>query len=368
MTKLFFVKFVLKITTPFLYLLAKMDANGVRSLSYIIRIFEKRANNYITFKLRPKKSDSFISSRIRTNVHTGEFAIVLQGPIELRDDFTLESVRFYRKMFPKCIIIISTWDNVDETFLERFRKENCYIVLSSFFKGGGCGNVNYQICTSLAGIKKAKELGALYTLKCRSDLRIYREFVLEYLKSLVEMFPVPEPNLFGLKGRIISQSGGWGQLFMPYTLQDFIYFGYTDDLLNFFDIPYDKREIGPIQNHLKSIHKVTTGRYVYDLLPPELYLTKSFIEKYDKTPHTVKTFWELFSKFFMTVDQDQIGSLWNKYGLHFTSAYYCEFDGKHNYKDSMKHISFIDTINLINNQYIYEDWMENEMDNYIVFK
>ncbi len=365
------LKVILGIVVHFqLWIFARLDCKGIFLMTIICSYYERYSNNFIQFKLRPKKADSITGTKIKTTTAPGEFAIVLQGPVEVRDDFTFETVRFYKQMFPKAHIILSTWDNTEQRLIERFRAEGCHVVLNSVFSPCGISNVNYQICTSLAGIRKAKELGAVYTLKNRSDLRLYREFVLEYLKSLMNLFPVPVDNSLNLRGRILTQSGNWGQMFMPLWLQDFLYFGYTEDLLDLFDIEYSDSTINSIQDFLKEMacERDVTGDLMFNIGVPELYITRSFIKKHISEDINVKRYWEMIKDYFIMLDSEQLGSFWYKARHLELSNFYCEYDGVSYFKDSQRHISFEDFINIHNEVYEYEEWMEKERHNYIVFR
>lgn len=341
-----------------MFCISRVDKTGKLVLPVLFNEYERYSENFCNFKLHPKKADYFIPSNIKTVTKPGEFAIVLQGIIETRENFTIETVKLYKKIFPGAIIIISTWDYTAKNLLDEFKILGCEIVLNKDFKPCGTGNVNYQICTSLAGIKRAKELGALYTLKNRSDLRIYKEFAFEYLKSLLTIFPVEKDNPFQLKGRIISPAGNPGQMFMPLWLQDFYYFGYTEDLINFFDIPYDSLQVNFPPKYLKEKYGKFDGEMMCTLPVPEIYITKTFIEKYMQPEMKVLNHWDLIKKYFIMVDHETLNSYWPKYKLYNLSSFYCEYDGKHNFTDPYKHINSVDFLNLYNNQYEYEDWME----------
>lgn len=352
-----------------LYPLLMLDKTGKRSLNMVCDIVQEHTDNFVNYKLLPKYAETFCPSQIRSSVDYSEFAIVLQGLLEIKDDFTFQTVQFYKKMYTNIIIIISTWDYVDQEQLNRLKDIGCEIVLSKNISPCGTGNVNYQICTSFAGIKRAKEIGAKYVLKNRSDLRLYREFGLLYLKNLLDIFPVT-PNKYNQKGRIITQAANPGQMFLPYWLQDFIYFGYTDDLFHLFDIPYSAEDIHSTVNYLKSKYKnnVVTGVTLKEEGTPELYIAKTYLSKYGNVPDTVEHFWKLIHDLFLIVDQEAIGSYWGKYGIRDLSNYYCEYDGTANFEDARKHVSHEDFVNIYCDGYVYEKWMEEKCKEYLVFK
>lgn len=332
-----------------------VDRKGGFFWNRLCNSYERVSDNYSNYKLTPKKTSSYIPSRIKTDSKPGELAIVLQGIVSTKDDFTLESVRLYKKIFPGAIIIISTWENTAKKVLLELEKEGCVIVLSKAFEPCGFCNVNYQICTSLSGVRKAKELGAKYTLKNRSDLRIYKEFSFEYLKSLVECFPV-SGNDIPLNGRIITLSGAKGQLFAPYWLQDFIYFGFTDDLFSFFDLPYDERPIPSGLDYFKKAFHSWTCEDMCVANVPEVYLTVCFLGKYMSVDRTVSSYWNILKRYFIIVNPDALKVLWNKYEHSLEVG--CM-------DDKSRNINLNEFINIYYNRFVYEEWMEDEQKKYL---
>ncbi len=337
-----------------------IDKTDIGTLSIITDAYEDVYRCHIIterYGLYPSKQ--YVPTKIKTITREKELAIVIQGVIEEKDDYTLETVRLYKKLFPHAAIIISTWDNTKDVLLEKFRAEGCEIVLSKNFDICGLGNVNYQICTSLAGIKRAKELGASYVIKNRSDLRIHREFTFEYLKALVETNPV-EKGEIPLKGRIITFAGFSGQLFYTNWYQDFFYFGYTEDLLDFFDIPYNDRQGSARRSSLYMKEKyngIYTGADMCSERVPEVYITTSFLSKYIPYEDSVKFSWEYHRKYFLVIDFSSIGAIWNKYGRKRLSI---ENDGTRQIEDYTKNINQLFSSALITNQIKYEEWMEQE--------
>lgn len=361
------VKDVLRKILSFIVLMIlRVCKNEMFVLDVFTRSFEKCSDNYFCYKLRPKKADYFIPTNIKTTTTPGEFAIILQGLVEMRDEFTFETIKLYKKLFPGSIIIVSTWDYTDLSLIHKMESWGCEVVLNKDIPICGLDNVNYQICTTLAGLRRAKELGAKFALKNRSDLRIYREFAFEYLKSLVEINSLPVDNIYGLKGRIVTQAGNWGQMFNPMWLQDFLYFGYTDDLINLFDIPYDDRNIHCYRKKYFEKNRKLTGEILAAWPAPEINITKRFINKYHNSELSLKEWWDFLGRYCYIVDSEDLLTLWNKYRLNDLGKFYCEYDGKHNYRDPYRHISSSDFINIMNHQYIFEEWMEKEKSNYVV--
>lgn len=356
------------VLSPLFKIISKWDKSGKRLFYKVHHIYEPFICNYTAFKLFPKYSNYYLKSTIKTTTESGEFAIIIQGLIDTYNDLTLETVRLYKMMYPTAHIIISTWDYTDLMLLARFKAEGCHVVTSPNIDKCGLGNVNYQITTTKAGLLKAKELGATYSLKIRSDLRLYRDGFYEYLKGLLKCFPVKRQNCYNLSGRIITQSGGEGQMFLPNWLQDYWYFGYTDDLINFFDIQFSDSGVHSVVNYLKELGHKVTGDDLVTVRPPEIFLCESFYKKHNDTPVSVKQFWQDIKDIYIIVDAESVQSHWIKYHLRDLSQFYVEYDGMHSFSDPYRHISFADWLNIYTTSYIYEDWMEDIKSKYIVWK
>lgn len=347
-------------------------SSSKRLLQAIFNEYEMKSDEYISYKVHYKKADFFVPSDIETKTENGELAIVIQGPIEMKDDFTIETIKLYKKLFSGAIIICSTWNDTPEDVLKKIKELDCYLIVSEFFEENGFSNINYQIKTTYEGVKKAKELGAKYVLKNRADIRVYKEFSFEYLKNLLELFPIKIDvnSPFNLKGRIITVQGSAGQMFMPYWLQDFIYFGYTEDVLNFFDIPYDHRVIKDrIKFQVEKFGSCPNGEDISKIPAPEIYLTKAFLEKYQTINYSVESSWDIIKRFFLIIDFEDLNLFWVKYQKQRNLSRLYREPGLHNledfydYKvgDSMdpyKNITFVDFVNLYMDTYKYDRPME----------
>lgn len=297
--------------------LGRFDKSGTFIMTSACRGLERHSNYYFNFLLRPKNHDIQNKITIPRAYPNGELAVVLQGVIETKDNFTLETVHFYKQIFPGAIIIISTWDFTPNDILEPFKALGCEIVINKSFKPSGYHNVNFQLKTSLEGAKRAKELGAKYVLKNRTDLRIYEPFSYEYLKGLLKSMPITN-NKTPLKERIITLEGYSGQMFFPQWIQDYIFFGQADDLILLFDQPIDNRP-----NIYIKRTSLKTGRDLCESNPPEIYITNSFFSKYFSLNNNVKEYWEIIGDYFIVINLADLNVLWrSKY------EFYSSFDSQ----------------------------------------
>ena len=282
-------------------------------------------------------------------------AIVIQGPIAYENNYTAETFKFYRSIYPRVPIIVSTWQG---EATDKFRKEcanNSVILLESEMpKNRGLGNVNLQLKSSFEGIKYIHDnTSAKFALKIRSDQRINYFNFLVYFKNLLKTFP---PKGDKLNQRIIFL-GSHDTKGHPFHPHDFLAFGNITDIFKLYDIPlYDnEREQKYVISHWKMRGKINLyvnsnicpfdfdsiteqNHKLYKLnklmnrnAAPEVYLTRTFYEKYIASVDPTKlyeTSWKFMVDYLILIDFDMIKLDWPKYEHMRYSHGFCY--GKHN--------------------------------------
>ena len=78
---------------------------------------------------------------------------MLQGPVITTHDYTLETIKIYKKIFPKSHIILSTWQDENTEYLKKINSDDCIIIQNKKPDFSGSSNINLQIASSNAGIK-----------------------------------------------------------------------------------------------------------------------------------------------------------------------------------------------------------------------
>jgi hypothetical protein len=96
------LKYAIKV---FCLLLGKR--NYIPFLEQLLLMMQSSSDNFITYTLRPKKI-SLRKSIDKLDPKLPLLAIVIQGPIITKDEFTSETIKLYKQNFPKAIIISST--------------------------------------------------------------------------------------------------------------------------------------------------------------------------------------------------------------------------------------------------------------------
>lgn len=274
-----------------------------------LRAMHESGPNWITVHARPKSGTEayYLPMNPIPLGPDDKYAIVLQGPIATVDDFTLESVCYYRRTYPEAVVIVSTWHDEPEEAIERCRGAGAEIVLSDKPPLPGAVNVNFQTRTSAAGMKRAHELGCRFAAKTRTDHRIFAPQAFEFLISLLRAFPCR--NAEGQNFRIISTNLVTSR-YVPYHLSDLIVFGEIEDMLRYWNCPLNYAPIERAEP-AGSLADTPVER------TPEMYLCRAYLLGIgaSATP-TIRDWWQALADRFLIVDREMIDVYWPKYMPH----------------------------------------------------
>lgn len=280
----------------------------------VVKRIEKGEAVFFTEHKRPKKSTA-INIKPQESIDIPSTAVVLQGPLIEEDDFTFETILLYKKNFPSSIIILSTWNDEDNLLIEKIKTNGIIVLQNERPVYEGMQNINYQIASSAAGILRAKELGARYVLKSRTDQRIHALNVIDYFLSLIESFPIQ--GVIVQKQRLIALSLNTF-LYRLYGVSDMCMFGNIDDMLLYWNINHDERNLS-----IDMLKKWDLESYS-ELKLCEMYLCTEFMKKTGKEIlWTLEDSWEVIANQFCIVDYHSIDIYWPKYLPH------CEFRNKY---------------------------------------
>lgn len=333
------------------------------SLNAIMLCFCKAAetkSTYVSYQIKPKDTTEIpILSGLEQSC---SFAIVLQGPICMHDDMTYNTVKFYKQTYPHAVIIVSTWNDEPAENTTRLTELGAIIVRSEKPAHNGFMNVNYQLTNSLAGVKKAKELGCEFVVKTRTDQRICKPFIFDAMLSSINMFPsVSEKQ----RGRVITLGVCGGGMFIPYHTCDFLYLGYTEDLIQLFSSPLDQRKID--RGFQKNIGLTTRRECSVQMLPPEIYIMKHYCMDFLGfcCEDTVESYWYVVKNYLICYGMKDVDLMWDKYnGLSDMNFYTSEYFGK---DDSPERLStmcfdFFNWLNLYMGNIKYDTCFERHAD------
>lgn len=274
-----------------------------RMLKNLIQTMEKNEKSFVTYHFRPMQAEN-INSRIDVIRNKKKLAIVLQGPVLRDNDFTLETVKLYKKHFPQAIIVLSTWKEESPEIINKFESLAVEIVLNDKPEYFGFSNINLQIVSSGNGMKQAKDLGAEYAIKTRTDQRFYAPNIDDFLYNITQLFPVNYP---GQKQRIVGVSLNTFK-YRLYGLSDMFAYGHIDDMLSFWNPQLDTRTMELPNGKAKTPGKFSRLRLC------EVYLATEFLKKIGReVSWSLKDSWQVFADHFCVVDKEQLDILWPKY-------------------------------------------------------
>ena len=265
-------------------------------------------------------------------------AIVIQGPIEYTNNYTAETFKLYRSIYPNAPILISTWKNEATNSFRRECKENSVVLLENEPPEiRGPLNVNMQLKSSLEGVRYVREnTSAKFVLKTRTDQRINYFNFLVYFKNLLETFP---PKGDKLRERIIFLSSIEAKS-IPFFFTDFLSFGHVEDISRLYDVPLhgNRGEITYAFEHLPRIirlknelfyhpidYRLVTkpsrklykfNRMISRFCSPEDYIVKNFYRKFIApidNSKLLETSWKFIVDYTVLTDEETLLIDWVKY-------------------------------------------------------
>lgn len=322
----FILKRLIKIAPP-----AVVNENKELFLSKIDS-YNNAFNSIIT---RPKYAEQLDRNKeiIPANKRT---AIVLQGPVVHKDNFTVETVKIYKKHYPDHLIIISTWNDLDSITKSKLEELEVELILNEKPEKNGSLNINLQITSSKNGILKAKEAGCDFVYKTRADQRFYAINLTSYLISMISN---QRNTDIQVKYKLVTASMTTLK-YRPYGVGDMFMFGSVGDMLLYWDSVLDQRDLN--RNDIPKLSVSETAR----LKLAETYLCTNFLDKigypYD---FTLQDSWNVYSNYFQIIDFEMINLFWYKYNWRNESRF--DYSKSHTY-------SLLNTISfhgIANNEY-----------------
>lgn len=227
----------------------------------------------------------------------GHPAIVMQGPLIRKNNFTYETLFLYRRAYPENIIIVSTWEN-ERDYVSEIEKLGVKIILNEPPVNPGERNVNYQIVSTKAGIAEAKKLGALHVLKTRTDQRLYYTNTLGLLMALLKTFPLENriKKQYGQHERLVGVSSDVSR-YKLFHFSDQLLFGRVDDLERYWSV------------------ELIEGRI--EKFKPERYFFTNYLKNIRYfTENSNLGAWKAYAELGLIVDDSMVDLFWYKYNYH----------------------------------------------------
>lgn len=263
---------------------------------------ESVQRQFVTYHARPKRSTEIgvFSDKI---VNAPLAAIVIQGQIIKDNDFTLETIKIYKKIFDDALIILSAWEDEDPNYLKKFEEEGIEVVLNKKPNNFGQQNINLQLVSSYNGLLHAQKCGVQYALKTRADQRMYGTNNMQFLINMLEQYPVVQG--YKQKKRLLGISLNTFK-YRLYGLSDMFIFGCIEDMLLYWGAELDSRQAVDTNN--ATMREFCMARVC------EVYIVTEFLAKIGRNiTWTLKDSWHIFADHFCVIDKESVDIYWFKY-------------------------------------------------------
>lgn len=292
-----------------------LPLRAVRAIFEVaVEELHRRGPDFVTTRLRPKTGSAVGPYRVFDPVArpVGRTAIVLQGPILREENFTVESVRYYRANCPEWVIIVSTWEGEDGAALAALRAAGAEVVLNPKPAVPGRFNVNFQAASTRGGVRRAAELGCAYVAKTRADQRVYALAAVLSLPWILDAYPVR--NAPTQSKRLVSTSYITSK-YAPYFFSDLFMFGTPADMLDYWSPPDDDVQKGRDELMAEKERADTFEGHV--AVAPEFHLLRAYLSRGgDQPPFRVADWWQVLADRLCVVDWSSLDVYWPKYLPH----------------------------------------------------
>ena len=297
-------------------------------------IIDKTKNNFVSYTLRPKKTENIITE---SDVYNDEDSgIIIQGSLKGVEKFVEQTIDLYLKLFQKTEIVLSIWENEIKYFPIQKYKDKIKIIINKIPKNESY-NVNLQMISTYNALQYLIEKKTKYCLKTRTDCRIHNKNSLNHLKNLLKIFPIHDKYKH-LQSRIISSSIDTRK-YRVYGLSDIFIFGETINLYKYFKFESYTDSLKENFGEFPCIIKDTA-------VINEIYLCARYLKNSNiNLDWELKEWWKLCGEIFCVVDASDFDLFWYKYDWKFEQRFIQNYT-----TDSKQALNFSDWINLYNNQ------------------
>ncbi len=280
--------------------------------------------------------------------------IVIQGPMDRNNDFTINTIKQLRYMYPDIKIVLSTWTgevtNGDRLLLNKL---NCNLIVNDSLpaenKGFGrkVGHLNNQLLSSIDGITFLKQQGAEFVMKMRTDTRLYKNDFIPYLFNLIHVCPCEKSNQ---NFRLINVAFSNNLVSVPFFMSDFIWFGAIEDMERLYSIPTrEEKDLVMLQNLSEEQLRANIGKsfshaheyqlnqmlesekwteeeqYIYYNYREEAYITHTYAirtQLCEGTEYPMQAYYQFLKDYIIVVDETELMAYFDKYDYSENSAVY----------------------------------------------
>jgi hypothetical protein len=219
-------------------------------LNEALEDIELSTGHFTTTISRPKYADNITTAFDLFPDNGADTAILVAGPMVYEDHFTRDSIRLYRRHYPKALIILSTGEDEDSEYLDDLQAPNVVVLKSRKPENPGIRNREWGRILNHAAVQEAANQQKMYCFRTNTHTRVYAPNLLATFRSLLASFPLDQDCL-QRKRLIISSHGSFK--YIPFGYSPMLMYGHIDDMLNYWDERVDPGTEVPANDTVPSI-------------------------------------------------------------------------------------------------------------------
>ena len=288
-----------------LYLKPIFFINSEKFLNYFLEKNFTRRHSFFTFTKHYFENRYVGNISMNSNVNYS-LAIIVQGPIVYKGNFTYRTIKFYLKEYSQAKVYLSTWDNEETKDFNEFESNpNFYIVKKTKPVNPGPSNINLQIISTQNALALIPNLENQYVAKTRTDQAFLKPEIFMDLVSILKKYEQIEDN-----DRIVISSLNTFA-FRLYGSSDMFQFGKLTDIIKYWDVKLDDRK----ENSVST--KNLTLREFSNLNLVEVYLSKNYLKKINhKIKNSLEDWVSILCSKYIVFDPNQLDQIWYKYTMN----------------------------------------------------
>lgn len=274
-----------------------------RLINLVLREYnETNKKDFYTYHARPQHASDYHYDPYNFNLVSKEkLAIILQGPIKKEKNYTLNTIKLYRKNYPDALIILSTWEGENIALGE---SENLKILYNEFPNNRGALNFNLQKKSTLSGLLLAASNNAQFSIKTRTDQRLCAPNLDLLLREYLAQYPTHDD-----RPRIIESSVNICK-YRPYSMCDVFQYSSTEELIRMWDIEDDNRSLTATE--LSNTNPSPIDLYNADVAEIRLHRRYAANRDHKVTPD-LENYHKFITDYFLVIDKEILDLHFFKY-------------------------------------------------------
>jgi len=287
-----------------LYLKPIFLINTEKLLNHFLEKNFNKHHSFFTFTRHYFENSRVGKISMNPNVNSS-LAIILQGPIEHKGNFTYRTIKFYLEHYNKAKVYLSTWDNEETQEFNKFKSNpNFYIIKETKPVNSGPSNINLQIKSTQNALALIPNLENQYVAKTRTDQAFLKPEIFTDLVSILKKYEHIEDS-----NRIIISSLNTFA-FRLYGASDMFQFGQLTEIKKYWDVKLDERKEKSVSTNNLTLREFSN----LDLV--EVYLTKNYLKTINhKIKNSLEDWVSVLCSKYIVFDPNQMDQIWYKYTM-----------------------------------------------------